>query len=222
MLSCCRILLKQVIEDMAGGSDQKFKQQGIFCEGGELAMSQFGVILALIFSLVIAIFALANNQLIIVNYLYGKTEISAVIVILGAAILGAFVMFLLNMFKQIKTSFHMRSLQSELGESRSQIDELKSERDALLVQLGQLQDSFVNPEESGKVEKPSPDNKEPYVTGLYMSQEETEVKEDSPAGDEHGQMDPARDEEETTPDPVVEAEPEKRETHTDKKDEKEL
>lgn len=185
-------------------------------------MSQFGVILALIFSLVIAIFALANNQLIIVNYLYGKTEISAVIVILGAAILGAFVIFLLNMFKQIKTSFRIRSLQSELNESRSQIEELKSERDALLVQLGQLQDSPVSPEESGTVEESSPDTEEPYVTGLYMSQEEKEVREDAPAEDEHGQMDPAQHREEITPTPLVKEESDERETETDKKDEKEF
>ncbi len=139
-------------------------------------MSQLGVIMALIFSLLIAIFALANNQPIIVNYLYGKTEISAVIVILGAAILGAFVIFLLNMFKQIKTGFRLRSLQSELSEVRSQVNELQNERDALLIQLGQLQESPATAETAKAVPDPPP-AAEPYVTGYYMDQKGSETKE---------------------------------------------
>ena len=107
-------------------------------------MNQFNVILALIFSLVIAIFALANNQPIEMNYLYGKAEISAIIVILGAAILGALTIFLLNIFKQIKTGLRLRSLQGQLNELGSRVDELTAERDALLMQIGQLQESLNN------------------------------------------------------------------------------
>ncbi len=134
-------------------------------------MSQFGVIMALIFSLLIAIFALANNQPIIINYLYSQAEISAVYVILGAAFLGAFVIFLLSVFKQIKTVFRFRGLQSELNEARSQISDLEDERDTLLMQLGQLQESNVTP-----MPEPPPVG-EPYVTGYYMDKQGTETKE---------------------------------------------
>ena len=185
-------------------------------------MSQFGVILALIFSLVIAIFALANNQPIIVNYLYGKTEISAVIVILGAAILGAFVIFLLNMFKQIKTGFQIRSLQSELKESRSQLSELKNERDDLLMQIGQLQNTPDTPEAVNGAQKPS-STVEPYVTGYYMDQSDSVVEEKTKAGNQNEQMDSVHRQADITSEPKVEEDMEDQEPEVwDKKDEKEF
>jgi len=101
-------------------------------------LSQFGVILALIFSLIIAIFAIANNQPIEVNYLYGKAEVSAIVVILGAAILGALVIFLLSMFRQIRISFQIRSLRNEVENYKSKNAEMEKERERLLAQVEQL------------------------------------------------------------------------------------
>ena len=98
-------------------------------------MNQFGVILALVFSLIIAIFAIANNQLIEVNYLYGKAEVSAIVVILGAAILGALVIFLLSMFRQIRMSFQIRSLRNELENYKNKMMELEKERERLVTQV---------------------------------------------------------------------------------------
>lgn len=182
-------------------------------------MSQFGVILALIFSLLIAIFALANNQLIIVNYLYGKTEISAVIVILGAAILGAFVIFLLNIFKQIKAGFRLRSLQSELNEVRSQVNELENERDALLLQLGQLQESSATAASESAAQQ-HPPAAESYVTGHYMDQQGSGVKEIIPDGDENRQTNAAHSQIESTPEPLVEEDFADQKVAGDKKEEK--
>ncbi len=101
-------------------------------------MSQFGVILALIFSLIIAIFAIANNQPIEVNYLYGKAEVSAIVVILGAAILGALVIFLLSMFRQIRISFQIRNLRNEVESYKNKTTEMEKERERLLAQVEQL------------------------------------------------------------------------------------
>ena len=103
-------------------------------------MSQFGVILALIFSLVIAIFAIANNQPIQVNYLYGKAEVSAIVVILGAAILGALVIFLLSLFRQIRIGFQIRSLRHEVDNYKNKTMELEKERERLMAQVEQLSD----------------------------------------------------------------------------------
>lgn len=134
-------------------------------------MNQFNVILALIFSLVIAIFALANNQPIIVNYLYGKTEISAVIVILGAAILGALTMFLLNIFKQIKTGWRLRNIQGQVNDLTTRVDELTDERDALLMQIGQLQQSPETYEEAPEAEQPPVTTSEPLIRPYAGAQE---------------------------------------------------
>ena len=119
-------------------------------------MSQFSVILALIFSLIIAVFAVANNQPIVVNYIYGKTEVFAVIVILGAAFLGALSIFVLSIFKQIVAGFRLRGLQGEMSELRSRLQQTIRERDALLLRLGQLQEgAYASPELEVKADIPS-------------------------------------------------------------------
>lgn len=102
-------------------------------------MSQFGVILALVFSLVIAIFAIANNQPIEVNYLYGKAEVSAIIIILGSAILGALVIFLLSMFRQIRMGFQIRGLRNEIEDHKKKALELEKERERLMAQVEQFE-----------------------------------------------------------------------------------
>lgn len=104
-------------------------------------MNQVGLILALIFSLVIAIFATVNQQPVEINYLYGRAEVPAVVVILGSAILGALVMFLLSVIRQVRANFRIRGLRNEVDELKENLLSLEGERDALLAQVGQLQEA---------------------------------------------------------------------------------
>lgn len=113
-------------------------------------MSQIGVILALLFSLIIALFALANQQPVNLNYLYGETEVSAIVVILGSSILGALVIFLLSLFRHIKMTFKVRSLSNELNTLKENIQSLEEEKDALINQVellsGQAKGEFAEGE----------------------------------------------------------------------------
>lgn len=150
-------------------------------------MSQVGVILALIFSLIIAIFAIANNQPIVVNYLYGRAEMSAVIVILGAAILGALIMFMLNLFRQIKVGFQVRGLRHEIKELKDKLAGLEKERDALLLQVGQLQEASgaLKSAEAEALEKKAPGEEQEYegVVGETEVEKGTEKEEPQREGD---------------------------------------
>ncbi len=112
-------------------------------------MSQLGVILALIFSLIIAVFAIANHQPVSINYLYGRAEVSAVVVILGSAILGALVMFLLSLIRQVRANFQIKGLRNEVEELKDNLRNLEGERDALFAQVGQLQSTAAGVETGG-------------------------------------------------------------------------
>ncbi|MDO9536228.1 MAG: LapA family protein [Bacillota bacterium] len=103
-------------------------------------MSQLSIILALLFSLVIAVFAIANNQPVVINYLYGSTEISAVVVILVSAFLGALAIFLLSIVRHIKVSLQFRSMRNEIKDLHTKAQSLVEERDDFLTQLGMLQE----------------------------------------------------------------------------------
>ncbi len=166
-------------------------------------MNQFGVILALLFSMIIALFAIANNEPIVVNYLYGRTEVSAVIVIIGSAILGALVVFLLSIFRQVRTGLMMRGLRQEINNLQEKIQEIEVERDSLLVQIGQLQKtgeeageetSKDDPFDVGDVDDVSSSPEElpvegkPYMETSYENEPLTESKSekiDEPTAEDH-------------------------------------
>lgn len=99
-------------------------------------MSQVGVILALVFSLIIAVFAILNNEPVVINYLFNTVEVSAVIVILGSAVSGAIVVFLLGVYRQIKLVVKMRGLTAEVQEREKELKELSQEHEALLNKIG--------------------------------------------------------------------------------------
>ena len=90
-------------------------------------MLQFGVVVALLFSLLIAIFAIANNQPITINFLYGKAEVSAIVVILGSAIAGAVVMGILNLVRNVKQGLKIRNLKQERKKLEDQLQKLEED-----------------------------------------------------------------------------------------------
>ena len=113
-------------------------------------MSQLSIILALLFSLVIAVLAIANNQPVVISYLYGSTEISAVVVILVSAFLGALAIFLLSIVRHIKVSLQFRSMRNEIKDLHHKAQALAEERDDLLTQLGMLQEPHESTEVYGE------------------------------------------------------------------------
>jgi putative membrane protein len=104
-------------------------------------MGRFNVLLALIFCLIIAVFALANNQPMEINYLYGSVELSAVLVILGSAALGALAIFIFGLFKNIQVRLKLRSLRHEIKNLLEKLQIAEKERDTFLAQVGRLQEA---------------------------------------------------------------------------------
>lgn len=68
---------------------------------------------ALLFALLVALFAVQNTILVKVVFLVWKFEISLVLVILGAASFGALCVFLVGMFKNLSVWRKHRELESK-------------------------------------------------------------------------------------------------------------
>lgn len=113
-------------------------------------MGQLAVLLALVFSLVIAVLAIANNQPVEINYLFGRSELSAVVIILGSAVLGALVIFILSIYGNVKKSLQLRNMRNELKNLQEKIQSLQRERDLLLANIGKLEESLGNERKMGK------------------------------------------------------------------------
>ncbi len=87
--------------------------------------------LALLFALVVAVFAVQNAGLVLVGFLHWKFEISLALVILGSTAAGALVVFLLGVVQQVGRGMKMR-------EYRSEIRRLNAELEARQKEVGEV------------------------------------------------------------------------------------
>ncbi len=98
-------------------------------------MGSFYLILALVFSLIIAIVALANNEPVTVSYIFGRAEISLILLILGSAFVGALVMGFFAIFRSIRSAFSFREMRRKNEELQKQLKTLKEEKIFLEAEL---------------------------------------------------------------------------------------
>jgi len=98
-------------------------------------VGSFYLILSLIFSLIIAFVALANNDTVTISYIFGHLEVSLILLILGSAVTGALAMGLFSIFRSIRTAFAFRKLRSQQKALQKQIKALEEEKIFLEAEL---------------------------------------------------------------------------------------
>ncbi len=92
--------------------------------------TQWSLIVALLFSLLIAVFAIVNNEVVAVNFLFTSVEISLVLLILGSAAVGALIMVFLSLLRHVRVGFQVRDLKKKI---KALEEELKA-KEALLAE----------------------------------------------------------------------------------------
>ncbi len=117
-------------------------------------MGSFYLILGLVFSLIIAIVALANTETVTVSYIFGRAEVSLILLILGSAFVGALVMGLFSLFRSIRSAFAFRELRQNQEAMQKQIIALEEEK---LFLKAELNKAISVPEEEEE-EKPEADD----------------------------------------------------------------
>jgi lipopolysaccharide assembly protein A len=75
---------------------------------------QWNLLLGLLFAIIIALFAVFNVDAVQVNYVFGKAQWPLVLVILGAALLGAVVSGFVAMFLSFQSSRRIKELMKEM------------------------------------------------------------------------------------------------------------
>lgn len=98
-------------------------------------MGSFYLIMGLVFSLIVAIFALANNESVTVSYILGHAEVSLILLILGSAVTGALVMGLFSIFRSIRTAFAFRDLRHQQKDLQKKVKTLEEEKVFLEAEL---------------------------------------------------------------------------------------
>jgi uncharacterized integral membrane protein len=90
-------------------------------------VSQIWVFLALAFSIVIAIFAVQNNASVEVRFLaWGPALVAVSVLVLISAALGAGVIMLLGIGREVRLRWHQRHLNQQLKAAQTRIAALEA------------------------------------------------------------------------------------------------
>jgi lipopolysaccharide assembly protein A len=91
---------------------------------------QWTLILALIFALIVAIFAVVNVEPVQVDYIFGTTETPLIIVILGSALLGGFILGSIGLYRNFLLQRKIRILTKEKAQLEDKVNEPKKIEEA--------------------------------------------------------------------------------------------
>lgn len=97
------------------------------------------LVLALIFAVFVALFAVQNAGQVTINFLTWHWNTSVAVVILGAAAFGALFGALMASVREVQLKLKMRGLQSEIRRLEARVEEEEAESTrlaALLIQKG--------------------------------------------------------------------------------------
>src|SRR5690606_38427929 len=99
---------------------------------------QTTLVLALLFALAVAGFAVQNAEPITVRFLQWEARTSLVVVILGAAAVGALSVGLAGGFRQLRTGWRVRHLQTTTQRLQQELEQVRTALDVLQAQVHEL------------------------------------------------------------------------------------
>ena len=82
---------------------------------------QVTFILSMVFAIVIAVFALANSGTVTISFIFKSFEMSQAVVILVSSVIGAVVVFMLNLVSKAKSAVKTKGLNKQIKELESQL-----------------------------------------------------------------------------------------------------
>ena len=91
------------------------------------------IVLALVFAIIIAVFAVQNTMMVVIRFFLWEANTSLVIVVLVAAAIGAVMLFLVNLLKNIGTKKEMKDLRRQVALLTTEKDKLQKAQAALPV-----------------------------------------------------------------------------------------
>lgn len=83
-------------------------------KGDDLIRIQWTLILALLFALITAIFAVVNVESVPVNFLFANPDIPLILVILGSTLLGGLIVGMFGIIRQYRLQKRISGLEKEL------------------------------------------------------------------------------------------------------------
>jgi len=116
---------------------------------------QITYILALLFALIVAIFAIQNAQPVTVDFMFNEFQVSLALVILVSVFAGAIILGFLGIFRQIRTGLKTREMASKIKKLEEQLKDTQGKLTESEENLNKLTDGLLGRENETK----EPDDK---------------------------------------------------------------
>jgi len=116
---------------------------------------QVTYILALLFALIVAIFAIQNAQPVTVDFMFNEFQVSLALVILVSVFAGAIILGFLGIFRQIRTGLKTREMASKIKKLEEQLKDTQGKLTESEENLNKLTDGLLGRENETK----EPDDK---------------------------------------------------------------
>lgn len=87
---------------------------------------QWNLILALIFALIVAIFAVVNVDSVQVDYVFGTTYLPLILIILGSALLGGLIVGSIGLFRNFMLQRQVKQHTKEKAHLEEKVNELET------------------------------------------------------------------------------------------------
>ena len=99
-------------------------------------MSMFYLVVALLFSLLIAVVAMVNGEIVTVHYLFGQARVSLIVLILGSACAGALTLGFFSLYRSIRSHLKFRQEHRNQEELQRRLKLLEEEKSVLEMEFG--------------------------------------------------------------------------------------
>jgi uncharacterized integral membrane protein len=83
------------------------------------------IVLSLIFSIIVALFALQNAGMVMIHFLWYQINLSQAVVILGSTLVGVIIVMPFYLFKIVKYKIDFMELKSEMTGLKRELEEFK-------------------------------------------------------------------------------------------------
>ncbi len=110
-------------------------------------------IFVILVSIIVAIFALTNAEVMTVRLFFWTYQLSGSLVILISVALGALLVLVFGLYKSVKTKFTLRNLNNEVVSLKASNENLNSRNKALEQEIERLK-AEVNTLQNTVVQKP--------------------------------------------------------------------
>ncbi|AYO30748.1 DUF1049 domain-containing protein [Biomaibacter acetigenes] len=107
--------------------EKKYRINNIKPKKNRGSFMQLVLVFALIFALLVAIFAISNANEVVIRFPWGNYPISQALVILGSAAIGSVVVLMLGVFSQVKSKIKMWEYQGKIKKLEKELKEVKEQ-----------------------------------------------------------------------------------------------